>query len=180
MAAIVVFWLNVASRTPPGHPPHTLATAIGESLNRLSPALKYQRSSYLRAGTERNVTNRIESILASNSVLGGRGGYFGDEARITMHFSQRRLPCGSIIQRRAIETGRPSDWRKKALKRKDDSGLAKIPKMGLPGIEGKDSGLPISSPSARTLMDKWVQYSPRVGGSAGCRPTVRSRGPTNR
>src|ERR1700739_1448399 len=97
---------------PPGYPPHPLATAIGESLNRSSPALKYQRSSYLRAGTARNVTNRTKSMLASNSVLGGRGGYFGDEARITMHFSQRRLPCGSIIQRRAMQMGRPSEGKK--------------------------------------------------------------------
>jgi hypothetical protein len=130
MAAIVVFWLNVASRTPPGHPPHTLATAIGESLNRLSPALKYQRSSYLRAGTERNVTNRIESILASNSVLGRRSGYFGDEARITMHFAQRRLPCGSIIQRPVTQMGRPFDRKKKAFNRKDRQDLAKIAKQG--------------------------------------------------
>jgi hypothetical protein len=51
-------------------------------------------------------------MLASNSVLGGRGGYFGDEARITMHFSQRILPCGSIIQRRAMQMGRPSGGKK--------------------------------------------------------------------
>jgi hypothetical protein len=49
---------------------------------------------------------------ASNSVLGGPGGYFGDEARITMHFSQRILPCGSIIQRRAMQMGRPSGGKK--------------------------------------------------------------------
>jgi len=111
MAATVVFWLNVASRTPPGSP-HTLAAATGESLNRPSPALKYQRSSYLRAGTARNITKRTKSMLARNSAFGGRGGYFGDEARITMHFSQRRLPCGSIIQRRAPQMGRPSEGKK--------------------------------------------------------------------
>src|SRR5437588_440622 len=82
---------------PAGIPPHTLATAIGESLNRPSPALKYQRSSYLRAGTARNITKPTKSMLAGNSAFGGQGGYFGDEARITMHFSQRRLPCDPLF-----------------------------------------------------------------------------------
>jgi hypothetical protein len=54
---------------PAGIPPHTLATAISESLNRPSPVLKYQRSSYLRAGTERNVKKRTKSMLASKSAL---------------------------------------------------------------------------------------------------------------
>src|SRR5579864_953160 len=54
---------------PAGIPPHTLATAIGESLNRLSPALKYQRSSYLRAGTARNATECTKSMPARNSAL---------------------------------------------------------------------------------------------------------------
>src|SRR5215469_17117289 len=82
----------------------------------------------------------------------------------------------------AMQTDRPPLARKKLLSAKiaQTSRRSRKGDSRPRGIAGKDWGLPISFPSARTLMDKLVQYSPRVGGSADCRPTVRSRGPTNR
>ena len=123
-----MFWLNVASRTPPGYLPHTLATAIGESLNGPSPALKYQRSSYLRAGTARNVTKRTKSMLAETRRL-------ADEVvTLVMRLVSRCIlrsedyladPLFNNPRRRWA--GLPTET---AFNRKDRQDLAKIAKQG--------------------------------------------------
>jgi len=73
MAAIVVFWLKTPHPGPRRDtPPHNLATAMVESVDRASVPLKYQRSGYLRAEAGASLRNRTKLAFAGNAGMAGR------------------------------------------------------------------------------------------------------------